>query len=310
VSARLTIAYDGSHAAATAVRAATALFGGAEATVVTVPAPPLGSADHVRQLVPTMSSEALQRTLDELAAEASVQARAVATEGAARATAAGLRAEARDVAPHAPPWEALLAAAAGSDALVCGARGRSGFARALLGSTSTSLLHHAALPVVIVPEGAGTLAGPALIAYDGSAAAREAIATAGRLLTDRPVVVVHVYESQFRRGATIAALRRGEELRGIVDELDSALTEGAAATTAEGVELARAAGLDATGETVESESGVWRSVTSLAKARDASLVVTGARGIGGARSALLGSVSSGLVHNAEVPVLVVHAPPE
>ena len=35
------------------------------------------------------------------------------------------------------------------------------------------------------------------------------------------------------------------------------------------------------------------------------MIVTGARGLGGARSALLGSVSSGLIHNADLPVLVV-----
>ena len=39
-----------------------------------------------------------------------------------------------------------------------------------------------------------------------------------------------------------------------------------------------------------------------------SLVVTGSRGIGGARSVLIGSVSSGLVNHADTPVLVVHAP--
>ena len=59
------------------------------------------------------------------------------------------------------------------------------------------------------------------------------------------------------------------------------------------------------GETVDSGDGVWRAVVPFAAGLDAAVIVTGARGVGGARSALLGSVSSGLVHNAERPVLIV-----
>ena len=40
----------------------------------------------------------------------------------------------------------------------------------------------------------------------------------------------------------------------------------------------------------------------------AAVIVTGARGRGALASTLLGSVSSGLVHNAEAPVLVVREP--
>jgi nucleotide-binding universal stress UspA family protein len=48
------------------------------------------------------------------------------------------------------------------------------------------------------------------------------------------------------------------------------------------------------------------AVVAAAQTHDAAVVVTGARGLGGARSALLGSVSTGVVHNAAAPVLVVH----
>ena len=54
-----------------------------------------------------------------------------------------------------------------------------------------------------------------------------------------------------------------------------------------------------------SPDGVWRAVVPFAASVDAAVIVTGARGHGGARSALLGSVSSGLAYNAERPVLVV-----
>jgi nucleotide-binding universal stress UspA family protein len=311
MSTRLTIAYDGSSSAATAVRVAAGLFPAARAAVVTVPATtPVGVTGASRWMI-NVGTEVVQEALDQISAEAGEQARATAAEGVERAGAAGLEAEPVVARPRAPTWEALLAAAHDqrADALVCGARGRSGFARTLLGSTSTSLLHHADLPLVVVPDGAGALDGPAMIAYDGSEPAREAIEVAGRLLDGRAALVVHVWESQYRHSLTVQALAAapGDDLGVIIGELDKALADAAATTTEEGVALARAAGLQATGETVEATTGVWRTVASLARTRGSALVVTGARGLGGARSALLGSVSSGLIHNAEVPILIVQA---
>jgi nucleotide-binding universal stress UspA family protein len=162
---------------------------------------------------------------------------------------------------------------------------------------------------VVVPDGAGVLDGPILIAYDGSAAARQAIEVVGRLLSGRTALVVHVWESQFRHSRTIRSLANapGGDVREIIDKLDMALAEAAAETTEQGVALARGAGLEAKGETIEASGGVWRALTAHARARDAAIIATGARGIGGARSALLGSVSSGLIHNAEGPILIAHA---
>jgi len=108
---------------------------------------------------------------------------------------------------------------------------------------------------------------------------------------------VHVWESQYRHSLAVKALARapGGDMAGIVAELDKALADAAAETTEQGVTLAREAGLDATGETVEDDVGVWRAIASLARARRAALIVTGARGIGGARSALLVDRSGQLV---------------
>ena len=186
----------------------------------------------------------------------------------------------------------MLDAAAGSDVLVCGSRGRGGFARAMLGSTSASLLHHTTLPLLIVPDVAPE-DGPAVLTYDGSDVAGNAIGVAGPLLRGRPAVVVHVWESPYRHSLTGRALARVSELEGMVEGLEASIADAAAEVTESGVGLARFAGLDVRGETVDSGEGVWRAVAPFAAELDAAVIVTGARGIGGARSALLGSVSSG-----------------
>jgi len=306
-AAQLVIAYDGSPSAINAVRVADALFAGARAAIVTVPSAPPSSAFGASRFLVNVPSGTLEQALEEIVAEVTEEARGVAEEGVKRAAALDAAALVTQP-PHGPTWEALLAAAgeAGADVLVCGARDRGEFARTVLGSTSTSLLHHAKLPVVVVPDDAEPSDGPVLIAYDGSEAADRAIDVAGRLLPGRAAVVVHVYVSQYRDSRAVRVIAQGE-VGEIVKALDQALTDEATEITTRGVERARAAGLDAQGETIQADKGVWRTITALARDRHAALVVTGSRGLGGARSVLLGSVSSGLVHNAEVPVLVAHA---
>ncbi len=267
-------------------------------------------AETMSLTVPTISPAHVQDAIDGLVTEARGEAERIAREGAERARADGLDGEATPTAT-APIWSAVLELAhdRGVDAIVCGTRGRGGFARTLLGSTSTSLLHHSDLPLLVVPDGAGGLDGPAVVAYDGSEASERAIAVSGNLLAGRRTIVVHAWHSQYRRGLTATALARGpvDDVREIVSLLDQSLAQAADDTTSDGVERARAAGLDATGETLESDAGAWRTVASAARSHGAAVIVSGARGVGGARSALLGSTSAGLIHNADLPVLVVPA---
>jgi nucleotide-binding universal stress UspA family protein len=49
-------------------------------------------------------------------------------------------------------------------------------------------------------------------------------------------------------------------------------------------------------------------LTATAETRDAMVVVAGSQGHGRVAAVLLGSVSAGLVHHAERPVLVIRAP--
>ena len=312
MAASLLIAFDGSAAAEAAVRAAAALFPGARATVLAIHKPAVGAVTAFRAGGALMSPELVEQSLAELEGEVVGEANAAAADGARLAETAGLVAEPAVAAGARQPWEPLLAAAAerGADVVVCGTRGRGAVARSLLGSTSSSLLHHADRAVLIVPEAETLPDGPALIAYDGSPAAREGIAAVGRLLPGRPALVVHAWESPFRRSAAGRAVSRAPlaEIREVTGDLETWLRERAEEAVAEGVELARAAGLDAAGEAVESGSAAWRVLAATAETRDAAVVVAGSQGHGAVASVLLGSVSAGLVHHTERPTLIVRAP--
>jgi nucleotide-binding universal stress UspA family protein len=307
---QLLIAYDGSPSAAIAVHAAASLFPDARASVATVPSVPAVRAGTSFPVLPGMSPGAVGEAIDELRAAARREADEMAQRAVEQAQTLGLDAEPVTVDPATPAWTALLEAARqlAADVLICGTRGRGTFARALLGSTSSSLLHHTDIPLLVVPDGGGGLDGPVVAAYDGSDGATRAIETAGRLLAGRPTVVVHAWEPVLHRGLVAHALDAGapvDYLREVAAGLQRELMDGATVVTENGVAVARAAGLDASGETVEADNGAWRAVAATARAHGASLIAVGSRGVGAARSALLGSVSAGLLQNAELPVLVV-----
>ena len=312
MAANLLIAFDGSAAAEAAVRTAGALFPGARATVLTIHEPAIGPATTFRAGGALMAPELVERSMTELERELVAEAEAATAEGVRLAEAAGLIAEPAVTPGARRPWEPLLAAAAerGADVVVCGTRGRGPVARSVLGSTSSSLLHHADRAVLVVPEADVPPDGPVLIAYDGSPAADEAIAAAGRLLPGRTALVLNAWESPLRHSLSGRALSGAPvaDIRGVTGDFETWLGEAAGATVEDGVELARKAGLEASGEAVESSSTAWRVLIATAETRDAAVIVAGSQGHGRVASVLLGSVSAGLVHHAERPVLIVRAP--
>jgi nucleotide-binding universal stress UspA family protein len=312
MTASLLIAFDGSAAAKAAVRAAGALFPGARAAVLTIHEPAISTITTFRVGGGLMSPELVERNLSELERELVADAEATAADGVRLAQAAGLTAEPAVAAGDRQPWRPILAAAAerSDDVVVCGTRGHGAVARSVLGSTSSSLLHHAELAVLVVPEADAQADGPVLVAYDGSPAADAAIAATGRLLPGRPALVVNAWDSPLRNSLSGRALTGipVAEIGEFTDDLETWLRETAEATVADGVELARRAGLEASGEALESGSTAWRVLAATAETHGAALVVAGSQGHGRVASVLLGSVSAGLVHHAERPVLIIRAP--
>jgi nucleotide-binding universal stress UspA family protein len=308
MSTRVLVAYDGSSGADAAAVTAGRLFPAADGRVVTIVDLPPGVA-QVRALGARLDAETLERGVDRLVRRMMEAGGEVAARGVTVAESAGLTLEPHIVPQEGSRWRTIVAAAEAIDAdvIVCGSRGRGGVARSLLGSTSTGVLHHATRPVLVVPAAPAAVDGPVLIAYDGSDGAQAAVAAAGQLLRERPAVVARVGYSAIRHtlsGRALAGAPVGD-LREISADYERAFAEAAAAEVEEGVALARQFGLDAAGEAVESSSGAWRALAAAAHERRAAVIVTGSRGRGGVAATVLGSVSSGLVHNAETPTLVV-----
>jgi nucleotide-binding universal stress UspA family protein len=145
------------------------------------------------------------------------------------------------------------------------------------------------------------MAGTVVLAYDGSADAQRAVETARELLAAEKAVVVHV--RVLPMPPIIGADPGGEQS----DSPDAAQERQADRIVSEGVDAATKAGFDAEGvvKTADSMTGVWRALLDVAEEHGAAAVVAGHRGISRFRSALLGSVSNGLVNHAHIPVLVV-----
>jgi nucleotide-binding universal stress UspA family protein len=147
--------------------------------------------------------------------------------------------------------------------------------------------------------------GTALIAYDGSEDAAAAIRHAGRLLAPRQAVVVYVWESLAGLLLHTDAAGLTGTMREAAAELDDEDRREAERIAAEGAELARQAGFDAEPRPLQGRPKAWPALLTAADAVDATVVVIGSRGQGAVTSALLGSVSSGLLHHANRPILVV-----
>jgi len=141
---------------------------------------------------------------------------------------------------------------------------------------------------------------PILFATDGSPSAEQAQMDAFELAQrlDAPLLVVSVVHA-----AVPAVGYAGYGYSNVVAELTEAehhRVQGLLGTVAA---TACAVGLPCT--TVLAEGFTVEEICRIASERDAQLIVVGSHGWGTARRLLSGSVSTGLVHSAPCPVLVV-----
>jgi nucleotide-binding universal stress UspA family protein len=144
---------------------------------------------------------------------------------------------------------------------------------------------------------------PLLLCYDGSDPSKHAIASAPALAAPSKAIVLTVWQS-ITSMPSVAWGPGG--MSGVdVEEIDSAVRSRAQELAEEGARLARDAGLDAEGFTVESDGPVWAAIIRVADERDAAPIVLGSRGLTGMRHVLLGSVSEGVVRRAKRPTLVI-----
>jgi nucleotide-binding universal stress UspA family protein len=194
------------------------------------------------------------------------------------------------------PAEVLLAASADAALLVIGSRGRGGFARLLLGSTSTQCATHATVPTVVVPADADAVtARRLLVGFDGSPNSMAALRWAVRFAAPgSTVTVAWVWDATplavgsdaffFPDASDLAA----ERFNHLVEPVDMEATE-------RDVTLVR-----------DFIRGTPRAALS-ERSADADLVVLGARGHGAVGSAILGSVSTWVLHHVQRPVAIVPA---
>jgi nucleotide-binding universal stress UspA family protein len=197
------------------------------------------------------------------------------------------------------PEIVALAEEIGAGLIVMGSRGSGPLKRALMGSVSSSVVRHAHCPVMVVRDGereGDYLPGRILLALDGSKEAHAAALTAVELADrmDSELHVVHVGEVRpVYHPERHGYLARYEELR-----------EEAQRLLEEQVEEVKAAG----GTVAGAHVGMGRpdeEIVVLGEEIGAGLIVTGSRGLGGIRRALMGSVSDSVVRHAHCPVLVV-----
>jgi nucleotide-binding universal stress UspA family protein len=147
---------------------------------------------------------------------------------------------------------------------------------------------------------------PLILCYDGSEDAKHAIQRGSELLDARRALVLTVWLP-----AAMLAPGFGETAVMVnFAELDRAAAEEADRIAQEGVDIARASGLEAEPVTVKTAGPVWHTIVETADRCEAAAIVMGSRGLTPLRSILLGSVSTGVAHHADRPTLVIRRPSE
>jgi len=277
---RLVVGVDGSPDSDRAVRWATLHARALRGRVVLLH----GSA-------PVLSSDATDELLTELAEHAR-QAVRRAQEVAAAAPDADVTTE--EVATGGP--QALIGASDQAWAVVVGARGHGRVGGALVGSVSQHVARHAAGPVVVVREPADRASRTIVVGVDGERTADPAVELALALAEalSAPVLALRAWQPPGWVAAPAPVLMpelgsrsRAEQVRALEHRLAPARERHPSVVV-----------------TADVVPGHPQRVLADAS-QHAALLVVGARGLGGFRGLLLGSVSQSVLQHAACPVAVV-----
>lgn len=188
----------------------------------------------------------------------------------------------------------LVEASASARMVVVGSRGHGAFGRALLGSVSTGLVHHAHCPVAVIHDNPPTATHPnglpVVVGIDGSPASEAAAALA--------------FDEASRRGVELIALHAWTDATGFLLPPAQWST---VRTSADAILAERLAGYQERYPDVAVQRLLVLDHPArhlLDQSESAQLVVVGNRGRGGFTGMLLGSVSTAVVHAARTPVIV------
>jgi nucleotide-binding universal stress UspA family protein len=229
--------------------------------------------------------EVVQRIVDEAVDEAKAAQPGVSITG---------------VAVPGGPARILLEAGESAALIVVGNRGRGGFTSLLLGSVSQQVATHARTPVVVVRGRDSELTGPVVAGVDGSPAAERALGLAFEEAVSRDCELVAIWAHRVPTGAwgigSAAPLPYDAQQ---VKDNERAALDASVAAWREKYPQVKVEALMADGNPTDVLGGVSRT---------AQLVVVGSRGHNSLSYALLGSVGLHLLHHADCPVLIAHAP--
>lgn len=196
----------------------------------------------------------------------------------------------------------LVNMSARADMMVVGCRGEDAVSRALLGSVSSGLVHHAHCPVAIIhAEELPSERAPVVVGIDGSSTSELATAIA--------------FDEASRRGVDLVALHAWSDMGPI---------EFASANWApiewRNIKVAEEEVLS---ERLSGWNDQYPDVTVhrvvvcdrpgprlLERAGEAQLLVLGSHGRGGFPGMLLGSVCNAVVNSAQIPVIIARSPAE
>lgn len=193
------------------------------------------------------------------------------------------------------PADVLAGIAWTAELLVVGWSGRTGLARALLGSTAAHLVHHCERPTVVV-RGRVHEAGKVVVGVDGSNAGSGAIAFAFDFAArhDARIVAVHAWADTPME--TIAPLDAWHyDWHAVERDADTLLADCLSATRDRypRVRVDRVVTFDAPAHALIEQSG------------DADLLVVGSHGRGALKRAVLGSVGHAVLYHGTSTLAVV-----